>query len=212
MLLQIGVVDDHQLFLKSLALLINGFPGCNVSVEALSGEALLEQLSLMHSLPDILLIDVSMPGMGGIKLAQVITEKYPHIRISALSTKDDDITIIKMIRAGCCAYLLKDIHPDELRRALGEINHLGYYNGDAYNINCRRSSLIQDSIVISEREKVFLQLAATDLTYKQIASKMFLAERTIDGYRETLFGKLNVQSRVGMVLEGIRREIILLNP
>jgi len=106
---------------------------------------------------------------------------------------------------------LKDIHPDELERALGEIHRNGYYNADTYNINSRRllSKESKDAeLRLSDRERVFLQLAASDLTYKQIAAQMNLSERTIDGYRETIFEKLRVQSRVGMVLEGIRRRLV----
>jgi DNA-binding NarL/FixJ family response regulator len=131
----------------------------------------------------------------------------------ALSMKDDDTTIINMIRAGCCAYLLKDIHPNELEKALLEINKSGYYNADASNLNFRRLLKKKDEdekLAITEKELAFLKLACSDLTYKQIADKMHLAERTIDGYRESLFNKLNVQSRVGMVLEALRRELISL--
>jgi len=130
-----------------------------------------------------------------------------------LSMKDDDDTILGMIRNGCCAYLLKDIHPYELEKALHEVHTKGYYNGDVYNLNYRRivrNALHKDQVVISDREQTFLQLACSDLTYKEIAAKMNLAERTIDGYREALFGKLNVQSRVGMVLEALKLQLVAL--
>ena len=117
-----------------------------------------------------------------------------------------------MIRAGCSAYLLKDIHPDELEKALLEISETGYYNSDASSVNFRRlvrkAMSSNDVVTITDKEKKFLQLACSDKTYKQIASEMGLAERTIDGYRESLFEKLNVQSRVGMVLEAVKRELV----
>ena len=118
-----------------------------------------------------------------------------------------------MLRAGCCSYLLKDIHPDELEKALNEINKTGYYNADAANINFRRliKHELEGNIELNEREKKFLQLASTDATYKQIALEMCLSERTIDGYREVLFKKFNVQSRVGLIMEALRKSIIQLN-
>ena len=125
--------------------------------------------------------------------------------------KDDDATIISMIKAGCCAYLLKDIHPDDLDKALHEIYFKGYYNADAANINYRRllqHQEKQNELQLTDKEKQFLQLACSDATYKQIAAVMHVSERTVDGYRENLFKKLNVQSRTGMALEAIRRNLV----
>jgi DNA-binding NarL/FixJ family response regulator len=98
-----------------------------------------------------------------------------------------------MIRAGCCAYLLKDIHPNELEKALEEINSKGYYNADAGNINYRRLLMYEDKndpLYITEKEKQFLQFAFLEMSYKQIADAMSVAERTVDNYRDSLFIKL----------------------
>jgi len=212
MKITIGIVDDHQLFLKSLISLIEKFSDVEIVLEALSGEKLLSKLDTMSSVPDIILLDVNMPIMDGAKTAQAISKKYPNIKLVALSMKDDDTSIINMIKAGCCAYLLKDIHPDELEKALGEIHKHGYYNADVANVNYRRLILKtkEEAVVFSEREMTFLKLSCSDLTYKQIAAEMSLSERTIDGYRESLFEKLKVQSRVGMVLEALRRGLVAL--
>jgi len=181
--------------------------------DALNGEELIRKLALLPSLPDILLIDVNMPVMDGPATAKVLSNKYPALKMVALSMKDDDTTIIAMIKAGCCAYLLKDIHPGELEKALTEIHTKGYYNADNYNINFRRllaHTEKKPASQLSDKERIFLKMSCSDLTYKQIAGQMHLSERTIDGYRESLFEKLNVQSRVGMVLEGLRLNIISL--
>lgn len=211
MKLTIGIADDHQLFLRSLSVLLSSFPNVEVVMEALQGEDLLRKLAVAPAKPDILLIDVNMPVMDGPKAAEKIGREYPAIRMVALSMKDDDITVIRMLKAGCCAYLLKDIHPDELEKALSEVATRGYYNADAFNINHRRLLLKvgeNEKPSITERERQFLQLACSELTYKEVAARMFLSERTIDGYRESLFEKLNVKSRVGMALEAIRRELV----
>ncbi len=206
----VGIVDDHHLFVRSLGLLVNSFDGFETRVEALNGEQILERLKSLADLPDILLIDVNMPGPDGIYTASVITEKYPLIKLVALSMNDDDLSIIGMIRAGCCAYLLKGIHPTELERALKEVAETGYYNGDTYNTNYRR--LLQHKgrreETLNERELVFLKLSCSELTYKEVAAQMHLSERTIDGYRESVFAKLKVQSRVGMVLEALRLKLV----
>jgi DNA-binding NarL/FixJ family response regulator len=212
MKIKIGIADDHQLFLKSLSILINSFPSFEIVLDALNGESLLKKLEAVKDHPDILLLDVNMPIMDGAKTAAAISAKYPAIKLVALSMKDDDTSVINIIKSGCCAYLLKDIHPNELEKALNEIHIKGYYNADVSNINYRRliRKTNEEPIFFSEKERTFLKLACSDKTYKQISSEMNLAERTIDGYRESLFEKLNVQSRVGMVLEALRRDLVTL--
>jgi DNA-binding NarL/FixJ family response regulator len=126
---------------------------------------------------------------------------------------DEDRIIIDMLKAGCCSYLLKDTHPNELEKALTEIIEKGFYNADATNVNYR--SILQmdkekELMNITEREKLFLKLACSDFTYKEIAKQMNVSHRTIDGYREELFKKFKVQSRVGLILEALRKDIIKL--
>ena len=210
MKITIGIADDQQLFLRSLSKLINSFAGFEVMIEALNGEELLKGIQSLKTAPDIILIDVRMPVMDGPTAVNKITLSYPDIRTVALSMKEDDHSILTMLRAGCSAYLLKDVHPAELEKALREVYDTGYYNSDSFSTHYRR--LLKQNglneLKISEREKVFLKLACSDFTYKEIASKMFLSEKTIDGYRDSLFQKLNVKSRVGMALEAIRLELV----
>jgi len=210
----VGIADDERLFVKSLATLINTFPRFKTVIDALSGEDLLHTLETGTVQPDIILLDVNMKGIDGIETANRISQKFPVIKLAALSMKDDNTTIISMLKAGCCAYLVKDINPDELEKALDEISMKGYYNADAANINYRRlimQNKKEQSLQLTEREKSFLQLACSDMTYKQIAAQMHLSERTIDGYRDSIFEKFNVQSRVGMAMEAIRRKIVVVS-
>ncbi|PSL43882.1 LuxR family two component transcriptional regulator [Chitinophaga niastensis] len=209
--INIGIADDHQLFLKSLSLLISSFSGFNIVVEAMNGKEMLDKLANLPSLPDVLLLDVNMPVMDGAKTAAAVFKLYPGVKMAALSMKDNDATIIEMLKAGCCAYLLKDIHPTELEKSLRDIHTTGQYHNDAANVNYRRLILqSEQKQTLTDREQEFLSLACSDLTYKAIAVKMNVTERTVDGYREILFNKLNVQSRTGMVLEALRRQLVSL--
>ena len=210
MKISIGIVDDHQLFLNSLGLMLESFNEFNVTVMAMNGKDLQERISKKNP-PEIILIDVSMPVMDGIETATWLTQNYPLIKLVALSMNDSDKTIIGMIKAGCCAYLLKDSHPNELEKALHEIYTKGFYNSDVSNINYRRLLLAEnDSFTVTEKEKIFLQHVCSDMTYKEIAALLMVSERTVDGYRENLFHKLKVQSRVGLALEAIRRDLVKL--
>ncbi|AOM79530.1 response regulator transcription factor [Pedobacter steynii] len=211
MKISIGIIDDHQLFLKSLVLMLQTFKKYEVVVQAINGKDLQDKMKSDLNVPEIMLIDVNMPVMDGVATAAWLNQHYPAMKLVALSMNDTDSTIIEMIKAGCCAYLLKDTHPNDLEKALDDIQVKGYYNADVSNINFRRLLTYEKDIVkLNEKEKTFLQLACSDLTYKQIAALMFLSERTIDGYREALFQKLNVQSRVGMAIEAIRKGFVKL--
>lgn len=211
MKINIGLVDDHQLFLKSLSALLSSMNDFEIILEANHGKDLQQKLETGATLPDIMLIDVEMPIMNGVETARWLHTTYPTLRLVALSMNDREQTVIGMIKAGCCSYLLKDTHPNELERALKEIYTKNYYNSELHNMKLGKlisSNQFDTSVPINEKESEFLQHASSDLTYKQIAAIMELSERTIDGYRESLFSKFQVQSRTGMVMEGIRRGLV----
>lgn len=211
MKINIGLVDDHQLFLKSLSALLSSMNDFEIVIEANHGKDLQQKLEKGATLPDIMLIDVEMPIMNGVETARWLRTTYPTLRLVALSMNDREQTVIGMIKAGCCSYLLKDAHPNELERALKEIYTKNYYNSELHNEKLGKllkRNQFGVSIEITEKELEFLQHASSDFTYKQIAVIMELSERTIDGYRESLFSKFQVQSRTGMVMEGIRRGLV----
>lgn len=211
----ITIVDDHAMFRKGLASLINFFPDYKVLFDASNGKDFIAQLRPRH-LPDIVLLDITMPEMDGYATAEWIRINYPEIRILALSTMDAETAIVKMIRHGAKGYVLKDSEPAELKRAFDEVLANGFYYNDVITKKVLKAiSFIADEksglntfIKLSEREIEFLKHACSEKTYQQIAGEMFLSVRTIDGYREALFEKLNVSSRVGLVLYAIRNGIV----
>lgn len=210
MKIKVGLVDDHQLFLKSLSLMLQTLQGFDVVVEALNGQDLQRKLQGKKDQPDLMLIDVNMPIMDGVQTAGWLQQHHPAVKLVALSMNDKDTAIIKMFKAGCCAYLLKDVHPAVLEKALTDVYTRGYYNADAVQFNPGRLLKAEKEITLSPKERLFLKFACTEMTYKQIASEMGVAERTVDGYRESLFQKFGVQSRVGLCLEALRKEFISL--
>ncbi|MHA4811551.1 response regulator [Flavitalea flava] len=206
----IAIVDDHTMFRKGLCALINLFPNYTVILDAEGGNDFIRQLNPAR-LPDIVLLDIVMPEMDGYGLAGWISANYPAIKILALSTMESEKAILRMIRCGARGYLLKDAEPEELRQAFDAVISDGYYYNEPVSPDTLRSigsdSASDPFPSLSDRELAFLKLACSEKTYYEIAKEMFVSERTIDGYRDSLFRKLQISTRVGLVLYAIRIHI-----
>lgn len=214
-LISIGIVDDHRLFRKGLISLIEIInPTYSITFEADNGIDLQKKLSTCTA-PSIILMDVSMPGMDGFESVKWLQENYPNIHILIVSMIEKEETIVKMLKLGVKGYVCKDVEPKELAEALHAIANKGYYYTDFITGKLVHSLRNDKDITpsgqreqINEREKKFLELACSELTYHEIADQMFLSPKTIDGYRNSLFEKLNVKSRVGLVLYAIRNKLV----
>ncbi len=205
--INIAMADDHAMLRKSLAEMLNNTKEIHVSIDAGNGKELIEKLHAAAGLPDICVLDVNMPDMNGYDTAKEIKSLWPDMKILALSMYETEFNVIKMLRNGANGYMLKDADPAELRKAIVEIHHHGFYHSDL--VTGRIINMIQSRSVkeLDDKETQFLQLCCTELTYKEIAEKMFKSPRTIDGYRDDLFAKLNITSRTGLVLFAINTGI-----
>jgi len=210
--ISIAIVDDHTLFRSGVSTLISEFEEINVLFEASNGKDLQQKLSA-DNLPDIILMDITMPGMDGYEATKWVTTLYPKICVLALSMFDDERSIINMLKAGACGYLLKESNASDLLEAIKITKEKGLFINE--NVSGRMLvSLRHDSkagaadVKPTPREMEFLQYCSTELTYKEIADKMHISPRTIDSYRESLFSKLNIKSRTGLVVYGIKNSLI----
>ena len=210
--IQVAIADDHSLLRSALANLINTFEGYSIVIEADNGKDLRNKI-LQHIVPDIVLLDVNMPEMDGFETTLWLHKNYPHIKILALSMLSDEKSIIKMFRLGAKGYLLKNTDPAELREALDSVTNKGVYLSE-YVSGKLVSGLHHDSeptakeVVLNEKEREFLRWTCSELAYKDIATKMFVSARTVDDYRQSLFSKLKVHSRVGLVMYAIKNGIV----
>ena len=206
----IALVDDHSLLRNGLASLMESFEGYSVLFEADNGKQFIEQLS-QYPAPDIVLLDITMPEMNGFETAAWIKEHIPYTKVLVLSMMDNDTAIISMLKAGARGYVLKDSKPAVFKQALDDIRDKGFFMNELIthkmlNYVKGEEQTTNMGIIsqLSPKELRFLKLSCTEMTYKEIASEMDLSPRTVEGYRDELFKKLDVQSRVGLVLFAIK--------
>jgi two-component system invasion response regulator UvrY len=212
--MKVALADDHILLRNGLAGLINSFDDYTVIFEADNGTDFQKKIK-KDDAPDLVLMDINMPTMDGFATAQWLKQNYPLTKVLALSMYDNENSIIRMFKAGARGYILKDCEPSELKAALDSIIKKGYYYSELVTGKLIHSinKLDEDGDVrnlspLNEREIQFLKFACTEMTYKEIADKMFLSPRTIDGYRDALFEKLNLKTRVGLVMYAIKNGIV----
>ncbi|HMH23271.1 MAG TPA: response regulator transcription factor [Puia sp.] len=212
--INIALVDDHALFRSGIANLLSEFADLSIVFEAANGKEL-QQLLPGHQEVDVILMDINMPLVDGYAATVWVRQHYPLIQILALSMFDDDLAIIKMVKAGAGGYVLKESKPAELYRAINEIKEKGLYINEIVSGRIMRSMQQPEQppageSLITVREAEFIQYCASELTYKEIADKMKVAARTVDNYRQSLFDKLDLRSRVGLVLYAIKNGIVKL--
>ena len=205
---KIAIADDHLLIAKAIGSIVQDFKNFEVLYEVENGRALLDRFLLKKNIPDIVLLDISMPVMDGFETALLLKESYPEILVMALSVQDDDDSLIKMIRAGARGYLHKNVHPAELEKALEMLVKNGNYFPDWATgkvlANIAGGGNNHSTTQLSDREKEFLQHTVTEMNYKEIAAKMFCSPRTVEGYRDSLFEKLGLKSRVGLAVYAMK--------
>lgn len=207
------IVEDHLLIAKAIANIIDSFKNYKVLYEADNGLALIEKFKQQKNIPDIVLLDISMPKMDGYETARWLQQNHPAIQVMALTMQNEEQALIKMIKAGAKGFLHKNIHPAELEQALDFLIDKGYYfpdwaTGKILNNISNPESNIEKPVVFTPNEIKFLQYAATELTYKEIGEKLFCSSRTVEGYRDALFEKLGLKTRIGLVVYAIKNKII----
>lgn len=211
---KIALVDDHVLLRNALGEVIDRFADCRVTLLARHGKELFDKL-VEDDLPDLVILDIDMPEMDGYETAKLMQTRYPSVPILILSMYISELPMIRLLQSGVRGFLKKDIHPGELRNAIMTTIQTGYYYlgnmaGKLVNLlkNGESNSPRINTMSLTEIELSFLIHASTDMTYKEIAQVMKINPRTIENYRDSLFVKLNVKSRVGLVLYAIRSGIV----
>lgn len=204
----IAIVDDHTLFRSGLASLLEEFDEIEIAFEAVNGVDLQTKIN-RHPEVQLVLMDINMPVMDGFAATKWVKTNYPNVHVLALSMLEEEKAIIGMLKAGAGGYMLKESTPSDLLTAIKVTVDKGFYVNEL--VSGRLLVALKDTDmkpIFSARELTFLQHCSTELTYKEIADLMNVSPRTVDNYRESLFAKLNIKSRTGLVVYGIKNNLI----
>ena len=212
--IKIAIADDQKLFRKGITALIKSFEHMEVVFEAENGLELLSLCENFENTPDIILLDLSMPEMNGLDALKVLKEKYPLISIIILTSHELESFILATIQAGANGYLAKNAEPEEVEKAIREV-----YKNDFYftlpMLEIMRKGLVKKTNLIklneqdhlTNREKEVLSLICEQLNSSEIAEKLFLSARTVEGHRNNLLLKTKSRNTAGLVLYALKHKL-----
>lgn len=208
------MADDHQLFRKGLVNILNQSNEIEVVEEAGDGLEVLKALDVSSDY-DLLLLDVNMPNMNGVEAVSRLKRRENDIPILMLTYEDSEPLAIQLLKLGVKGYVLKDASPDELKQAILTTSRGEYFINGRLSpkliklVMSEPGSKEQSVDRLTDRDIEFLKYCASECTYKEIAEKMQVSPRTVDGYRDSLFDRLNAKTRVGLALYAIKANLIL---
>jgi two-component system response regulator NreC len=211
--LRVILVDDHEIYLDGLQAMLQKQPGIEVvglGADGIECIHLAEQLN-----PDIILTDIMMPVMDGIAATKYLVQSNPAVNIIALSMFDQDNLIIDMLEAGAKGYLIKNAHKSEILEAIHSVyKNIPYYCRSTTSRLARligqsryNPKQLQATIAFSDREKEIIRLICEEKTTKEIAEKLFMGSRTVEGYRIKILEKMQVKSVAGIVIYAIKHKL-----
>jgi len=204
----IVIIDDHTLIANALSSIISNFNQFEVLYVCENGLDFQEKLT-SKPIPDVVLLDITMPIMDGFETAKWIKTTHPNVLIMVLSMQDDEQSLIKMIKNGSKGYILKNVHPADLEKALNGLVQNGHFFPE-WATSKVFTSISEDTIDanlrlnLSDREIEFLKYTVTEMNYKEISEKMYCSPRTVENYRDSLFEKLELKTRVGLAVYALK--------
>ncbi|QNK64646.1 response regulator transcription factor [Pedobacter sp. PAMC26386] len=211
--LKIAIADEYKIFRKGLIAILEDFNKFELVLETGNGFEIMNQFPLKK--PDILLMDIKLPGLDGLRLISYLRENFSQVKILILSTHDENQWMINVMKAGAHGYLLKDSEPDEIIRAIDEVARNGFYFKKNFSGTLIKELLVQQPVTISsqqailnDREIDILKLICEERANIEIAKKLFLSVRTVEGYRTKLFEKIGSKKIAGLVIFAVKNGII----
>jgi two-component system invasion response regulator UvrY len=205
----IAIADDHPLMIAGLKDIIHELDRFQIQIEASNGKDLIDKLETAKKLPEICILDLSMPILDGYEALKIIKNRWPEIQVIIISMFYNEFTIIQMLRNGAAAYISKDANPTIIQTAITDVLDKGYYHTELATKSLVHLANKTNTISkINKQEIEFLKHCCSELSYRQISEVMNVSHRTIDGYRNYLFEKLNVNSRVALVVFALQSGLV----
>lgn len=212
--LKLLIVDDHKIFRDGLKLLLSHFPFIGEIHEASNGQEFLNVLG--HLDPDLVMMDINMPVMGGIEATQKALEQYPDLRVIVLTTFHDEDFIEQMMIAGVEGYMLKRSTPEEFETAISRVVSGGnYFSDEIVRTVVSKLTLIREQnqdrspgTVYTEREMEILKLLCRGLNNDQISELLHLSPKTIEKHKSSLFQKTDTNNTINLILYAFRNELV----
>ncbi len=215
--IKVALVDDEVLFRKGISFLLQKEKNIEVLFEASNGEELISHLNNNETKPDIIIMDLKMPILNGVEATKIIRKFFPEIKIIALTSYDTRAFVINMIQVGAVAYIIKNTTPKDLINTIKEVACKGFYYNEAILrtlkdtiLTTKNSKINLETSFLSPREIEILQLICNQKTTAEIAEKLFLSPRTVEGHRNNLLLKTESRNIAGLVVYAIQNEIAVL--
>lgn len=205
--IRLAFADDHVMVRQGISSLIHTIPGFSVEIQADNGLELLEKLRHYEETIHLCLLDINMPLKNGWSTLFDLRRDYPEMGIIMVSTLGEDTVIANAIREGAHGFVCKACTRDVLRDALITVSGGKYYFPLQFSYWAHRINATEYAVELSQRERQFLEECCDDVGYKEIAQRMNVSTRTVEGYRDSVFEKLNIRSRVGLVLYALKTGI-----
>ncbi len=214
MKINVAIADDQKLFRKGMAALINSFEQMSLVFEAENGKELLQLCENAEEKPDIILLDLSMPELNGLDALKILKEQYATIKVIILTIHEVENFILATIQAGANGYLAKNAEPEEVELAIREV-----FKNDFYftvpMLEIMRKGLVKKAPhtldqenKLTGREKEVLTLICKQFNSHEIAEKLFLSNRTVEGHRNNLLLKTGSRNTAGLVLYALKHKLI----
>lgn len=216
--IRLCIADDHRLFRAGFVSMLSGIKDFHFVFEAGNGQELLDQLE--KETCDIVLLDVNMPVMDGIKATALVRERFPEVKIIVISMFDEDRFVTHMLELGVNGYLLKDSSPDEVEKAIRQVYTEGAYYSDFVGRALHRKLLAKKSdrapvpaltalaTELTAREKDVLRLLCDGLSTAEIGDKLFISARTVEGYRQRIIEKTGAKNIAQAIAFAYKRHLI----
>lgn len=212
--IRVAIADDHKIFRKGVILSLRPYTNIKFVQEADNGEALLNGLA--ESQPDVVLMDLRMPGKDGIEATKTISKQNPQIKVLVLSMYEDERFVFHMMENGANGYLLKNSEPQEIRRAIMDVHEKGYYLNNYVNrILLKRSHArnkttpsLNSEITLTDKEKDVLRFICMEFTAQEIAQKMEISARTVESIKDRLMERFGSKNTAGLVFFAVKNNLI----